>query len=312
MPNAHLPLLLGFACLALAACGTGSPSKGVQACLRACGDGCPAPVGQPCASDGRRYCNECVITCYGLSVAPPETCAPLGDVQEDPLEGDDPPPEEPDSDPVDTVEDEGTQPVDAAPDTPSEDADVADVSACLDQCPVGCPSPEHWPCASDGQTYCNACVIGCYGLELADDAVCRPWVTCLPPADASPVPYRVWRLPENCWDADEGWLPDEVFHDEASFRATLRCEGEPTIGVDFERERVVRAIVRENPVVEVRGVVRGDAAGDVALYLSSPAYCGGAAPPSSMVFVVLGAGQGAVDVRACLYGTCDWGEFPPP
>jgi hypothetical protein len=40
-----------------------------QECLAECGEACPAPELQPCASNGQRYCNECVIACYGLSVA---------------------------------------------------------------------------------------------------------------------------------------------------------------------------------------------------------------------------------------------------
>jgi len=42
-------------------------------------------------------------------------------------------------------------------------------AACLEACGDGCPAPEFWVCASDGETYCNACVIGCYGLTVAAD-----------------------------------------------------------------------------------------------------------------------------------------------
>jgi hypothetical protein len=51
----------------LAACGP--VTSGEEQCIEDCGDGCPAPEFQPCASDGQRYCNECVIACKELTVA---------------------------------------------------------------------------------------------------------------------------------------------------------------------------------------------------------------------------------------------------
>ena len=47
------------------------------------------------------------------------------------------------------------------------------VDECLDQCGVGCPAPEYQICASDGQMYCNTCVIDCYGLTVAADGICQ-------------------------------------------------------------------------------------------------------------------------------------------
>lgn len=48
-----------------------------------------------------------------------------------------------------------------------------EVQACLDACPVGCPGPGDQPCASDGEYYCNECVIECYGLEVVDASFCE-------------------------------------------------------------------------------------------------------------------------------------------
>jgi hypothetical protein len=53
----------------------GDDKQGVEACIQACGEGCPAPEYWVCASDGDRYCNECVIDCYDLTVADDSTCA---------------------------------------------------------------------------------------------------------------------------------------------------------------------------------------------------------------------------------------------
>ncbi len=50
---------------------------GVEACLEECGVGCPAPEFQICGEDGERYCNECVMGCFGVAPADdPSLCAP--------------------------------------------------------------------------------------------------------------------------------------------------------------------------------------------------------------------------------------------
>jgi len=99
----------------------------IDECLEACPVGCPAPEYWPCGENGQKYCNECVMACYQVSLAEdPATC---------------------------------------------EDTSLED---CLFACPIGCPSPEYWPCASDGQKYCNECIMGCYGVEPASDpAICE-------------------------------------------------------------------------------------------------------------------------------------------
>ncbi|MCX6746672.1 MAG: eight-cysteine-cluster domain-containing protein [Candidatus Pacearchaeota archaeon] len=48
-----------------------------------------------------------------------------------------------------------------------------EIQTCLDKCPIGCPSAEYRICASDGQKYCNTCVIECYGLTEVDNSLCE-------------------------------------------------------------------------------------------------------------------------------------------
>lgn len=48
----------------------------INECLKACPIGCPAPSSQICASDGKMYCNECVIKCNELEVADDQVCEP--------------------------------------------------------------------------------------------------------------------------------------------------------------------------------------------------------------------------------------------
>ncbi len=45
----------------------------------------------------------------------------------------------------------------------------SELEKCLDACPDACPAPEERLCASDGERYCNECVIDCHGLEIEQD-----------------------------------------------------------------------------------------------------------------------------------------------
>ena len=106
----------------------------INACLNACPLTGIAPEYWTCASDGNRYMDSCEIGCMGLEVADDAVC-------ED-------------------------QPID---DEPTE----AEISACLNACPLTGIAPEYWTCASDGNRYMDSCEIGCMGLEVADDASCE-------------------------------------------------------------------------------------------------------------------------------------------
>ena len=45
------------------------PTQGLEQCLEGCGDGCPPPDSRICGSNGERYCNSCVMQCYGVEAA---------------------------------------------------------------------------------------------------------------------------------------------------------------------------------------------------------------------------------------------------
>jgi hypothetical protein len=47
------------------------------------------------------------------------------------------------------------------------------VEECLAACGEGCPAPEARVCASDGERYCNSCVIECHDLAVAEDSTCE-------------------------------------------------------------------------------------------------------------------------------------------
>lgn len=48
-----------------------------------------------------------------------------------------------------------------------------DVTACTENCPVGCPAPPFWLCGTDGNRYCSECHLTCHGLQQAEnDAIC--------------------------------------------------------------------------------------------------------------------------------------------
>ena len=140
-----------------------------EACIEACGVGCPAPEFQPCASDGELYCNECIIGCKGLTVeedastceAPDtpcteEECGPLTGLPEDP-----------------TCMTEGAI---KSKSCGRNDEGMCEWSfvqcseeECITACGDGCPAPEFQICASDGELYCNDCIIECKGLTAEDD-----------------------------------------------------------------------------------------------------------------------------------------------
>ena len=50
---------------------------------------------------------------------------------------------------------------------------VDEVEACLEECGLGCPHPAYMICGSDGESYCNECVLECYGLTRVSDSECH-------------------------------------------------------------------------------------------------------------------------------------------
>lgn len=152
--------------------GTCSKPQTEEQCLASCGDGCPAPEFQTCASDGQRYCNECVIGCKGLTKADESKCgnpqsidacimscgAPGGN---DWVCGDDN--KEYASECI-----LNCKGINKASDPAS--CTSKETSSCSLACGVGCPAPEFQICGEDGNKYCNECEMGCQSIKTASDA----------------------------------------------------------------------------------------------------------------------------------------------
>lgn len=50
---------------------------------------------------------------------------------------------------------------------------VEDIDTCIIGCPVGCSEyPSGWICGSNGNLYCNECILSCYGFETAPYEFC--------------------------------------------------------------------------------------------------------------------------------------------
>ncbi len=196
---------------------------------------------------------------------------------------------------------------DTASDVPT---DLPDIEDCLAGCGVGCPAPEFQPCASDGNFYCNTCIIGCYGLDVLDPVSCAPGEVCAAPADAPAIETVEYTGNELCVlpypDFGSGALT-VVMTTEEEFQAVVPCEEEGLSGINWNVHRLVRAVFSENPAATLRGVVEEEGSG-VGVYLSAPRYCGGAPPPDTSVWLLVPAGDGEVRVETCGYGTC---EGPP-
>jgi hypothetical protein len=52
----------------------------------------------------------------------------------------------------------------------SDEGEEPTLEECLESCEDACPAPDQRVCASDGERYCNTCVLSCHDLEVADDA----------------------------------------------------------------------------------------------------------------------------------------------
>ncbi len=91
-----------------------------------------------------------------------------------------------------------------------------------------------------------------------------------------------------------------VYEDEAAFRTLL---GLGRLGtVDPQRQRLVRIKISQRPSANVTTVVdRGDA---VVIIVDAPVYCGGAAPYSPVIDVVLPRSNKPIEVQSCSHGSC--------
>lgn len=194
-----------------------------------------------------------------------------------------------------------------------EDADP-DVDDCLLLCGLGCVAPEFAPCGIDGRLYCSECEMDCLGVAVAPDRSLCVEDACDPPEDATAVPYAAWTPPEGCSvETTSGfgdWLSNAVYTAEIELEDELNCLDENAIsGIDWGSFRLVRAVQIENPSIELRGVA--ELAGAITVFTASARYCGGAAPPSTAVWLLVPADERSVSFVGCLFGTCPDGPPPP-
>ncbi|RJO68107.1 MAG: hypothetical protein C4523_07780 [Myxococcales bacterium] len=123
-----------------------------EECLDECGVGCPSPEYWLCGEDGKWYCNDCEMECYGVVEAGDSSGCPECE------EGD----QRPADDGCNACTCENGQ-------WACTLIGCEDPAACAADCPDGCPAPEYRFCGEDGELYCNECVMACYGVAEADD-----------------------------------------------------------------------------------------------------------------------------------------------
>lgn len=202
--------------------------------------------------------------------------------------------------------------VDAGPDVDAAadaDAETDTLDGCLNACGVGCPAPEFQPCGTDGERHCSECIMACEGVGLADTTFACEAPCELPSAGTEPE-WAEWTPPEDCPLAfPEPFGTDAFFAeftDEAAFELAGICPEGVASEIDWDTQRLVRAVVADNPSGSLLGV-RQDA--DVTtVYLAAPVYCGGAPPPSTSFYVLLPAGDDSVEQNVCIRGAC---QGPP-
>jgi hypothetical protein len=82
--------------------------------------------------------------------------------------------------------------------------------------------------------------------------------------------------------------------------------------IDFTTHRLAFVVASSNPDIELRGVVE-DETGAIKIYTASPAYCGGAAPPDSGLYVLVPLDEREIVHSHCGYGECNFenNNLPP-
>jgi hypothetical protein len=263
-------------------------------CIEACGDGCPAPEFQLCATDGQFYCNQCVLDCYGLEeAASPVECwdgRACGDSDVWYYEFD-----------CNSCTCNGST-------FDCTDRDCEAVADCYLECGVGCPAPEFQECGVDGNLYCNLCNMQCSDVEPAEDrSLCG---ICESPAGLT-ADWDRFDVPEGCTGEDEfgdSWL--ETYETVEDARTALGCGTDVPINILFPDEVLVRAVFPENPAGDVFTVQTEDGPNQH-IYMSAPPYCGGAAPPNTVIWLVLDNNGGTIEQHTCVAGRCPVGPPAP-
>lgn len=125
-------------------------------------------------------------------------------------------------------------------------------------------------------------------------------------------PRHVRKL--NCSYSFSG-VPDLTLRAEAEydllFETSLsQCDGLiQAADIDFNTSMVFVASVAQRPDAEFAYAVRSDEG--IVIGLHAPAYCGGAAPPSSVFLIELPQSEDEVSHEVCYTGDCGDGPFPP-
>lgn len=136
-----------------------------------------------------------------------------------------------------------------------------------------------------------------------------PSLACNPPAELEDVEHELWSNTE-CSERSPD-LGERVYTTTEELLENIDC-GEADPGVDFSIHRLAFVVANSNPNIGLRGVVE-DENGAIKIYTASPAYCGGAAPPNSGLFVLVPADERDVIHSPCVYGQCDFeNNMAPP
>ena len=136
-----------------------------------------------------------------------------------------------------------------------------------------------------------------------------------PPADldkAEHLEFDLFEAPEGCFgEVGLGqFIQNKTISSEAEFFEEFHCVEDVDLAIDFDKVRIQRAVIHNNPGGDVAWVVRDGER--VVVGTSAAAYCGGAAPPDTPVYVTIPAGPEAVEVQGCIEGSCTCGPFGCP
>lgn len=128
---------------------------------------------------------------------------------------------------------------------------------------------------------------------------------CPPPPSGTPVTANEYDPPAGC-STDLGFgsfTQATLIENETEFQDFFSCLNSAPSGIDFGMNRLFAAVASERTEAELSYVV--DMGDRIHVGIQSPVYCGGAAPPDTLVLVLLPAGATPVQQDAlCTVGEC--------
>lgn len=265
----------------------------LEACLAGCPIGCPAPTLQPCANDGERYCNACVIGCNGLHVVPKaDLCDGTSCWQGETF-------------------DSGCNTCTCSADGLSytcTDRDCAAVAECKAACGDGCPAQEFQLCGTDDLLYCGACDMACLGISAAPDRS-RCGFCDLPAGDPAAVAFSLHNVASDCIFDPYGSDVVGSVSDETSYYGIFKCFGDSGSGINWGTSRLVGVKADEHADPSVTGVFAVD--GEIVVYLATTPHCQGDAPRTKQLLLLLPKDNRLVKTVVCVAGVCPPGPPPP-